>query len=45
MKAVDSEYNNGKSDEPFATDYLEKSVIAVPGSVIDVFSVGSLETL
>jgi secreted Zn-dependent insulinase-like peptidase len=45
MHAVDSEYNNAKSDEPHATDYIEKSQIAVPGSVIDHFSVGSLETL
>lgn len=45
MKAVDSEYNNGKSEEPFATDHLEKAFIAVPGSAVDVFSVGSLETL
>lgn len=45
MKAVDSEYNNGKSEEAFATDYLEKAFIAVPGSVIDHFQVGSLETL
>jgi secreted Zn-dependent insulinase-like peptidase len=45
MKAVDSEYNNGKNDEPFATDHLEKAYIAVPNSVIDIFSVGSLETL
>lgn len=45
MKAVDSEYNNGKSEEPFATDHLEKAYIAVPGSAVDVFSVGSLETL
>ena len=45
MHAVDSEYNNGKSNEAFATDYLEKSVVAEPGSVIDVFSVGNLESL
>ena len=25
MNAVDSEFNNGKSSEPYATDYLEKS--------------------
>ena len=45
MKAVDSEYNNGKSEETFATDRIEKAYIAVPGSAVDVFSVGSLETL
>ena len=45
MHAVDSEYNNGKSDEGHATDYLEKSQVAIPGSVIDDFSTGNLETL
>jgi len=45
MKAVDSEYRMRMSDESMATDQLEKSYVAEPGSIVNRFMVGSLETL
>jgi len=45
MKAIDSEYQMHISDEPIATDQLEKSDIAAPGSIVSRFLIGNLQTL
>jgi len=45
MKAVDSEYRMRMSDESMATDQLEKSNVATPGSIVNRFMIGSMETL
>ena len=45
MKAIDSEYQMHISDEPVATDQLEKSDIAAPGSIVNRFLIGNLQTL
>lgn len=45
MNAIESEYQMNISEESVATDQLEKSHIAVPGSVVSRFLIGNLQTL
>ena len=45
MNAIESEYRMNLSEESVATDQLEKSHIAVPGSIVNRFLIGNLETL
>ena len=45
MNAIESEYRMNLSEESVATDQLEKSHIAAPGSIVNRFLIGNLETL
>lgn len=45
MKAVDSEYKKNLSEDSRRLFQLEKSVIVKPGSALNKFSTGGLETL
>ena len=45
MKAVDNEYKMGLSNEFRAEFQIEKSHVSIPGSQLNRFSCGSLETL
>lgn len=45
LNAIESEYQLNISEEAVATDQLEKSHIAVPGSIINRFLIGNLESL
>ena len=45
MNAIESEYQMNISEETIATDQLEKSHIAAPGSIVNRFLIGNLETL
>ena len=45
MNAIESEYRMNLSEEAVATDQLEKSHIAAPGSIVNRFLIGNLETL
>ena len=45
MRAIENEYRMNLSEESVATDQLEKSHIAAPGSIINRFLIGNLETL
>lgn len=45
MNAIESEYQMNISEETVATDQLEKSHIAAPGSIVNRFLIGNLETL
>ena len=45
MNAIESEYRMNLSEESVATDQLEKSHIATPGSIVNRFLIGNLETL
>jgi len=45
MNAIENEYQMNISEETVATDQLEKSHIAAPGSIVNRFLIGNLETL
>ena len=45
MQAVDSEYKKNLSEDGRRVFQFEKSVIVKPGSVLNKFSTGGLETL
>ena len=45
MNAVDSEYRKNLSDDSRRISQIEKSIIARPGSVLNRFSTGSIDTL
>ena len=45
MNAIENEYRMNLSEEAIATDQLEKSHIAAPGSIVNRFLIGNIETL
>ena len=45
MNAIENEFQMNISEEAVATDQIEKSHIAVPGSIINRFLIGNLESL
>lgn len=45
MKAIEAEFQMNVSQEAVATDQLEKSHIAMPGSIVNRFLIGNLESL
>lgn len=45
INAIENEYKMNISEEAIATDQLEKSHIAAPGSIVNRFLIGNLETL
>ena len=45
LNAIDNEYKKNLSNEARATYQIEKSYISVPGSPLNRFSCGNLETL
>jgi insulysin len=45
LNAVDSEYRKNISNESRAKTQIEKTHLAVPGSILNRFSTGNLETL
>ena len=45
LNAIESEYSKNLSNESRASNQIEKSHISIPGSLLNRFSTGNLETL